>query len=357
MLQVMVCYDIMCFVIKIKDDDNAFMSENHIKQLNATIDLPITIDQPKLSIDAQIAHLSEIHGVSFDIKGVDAAKIFLTKNNYYHKIKAYSNNFSTYQRNDHPLFGKFCNLDFEYLVELSVLDMYLRRIIITMSLDIEHFLKVKLINDITCDDSEDAYSIVNQYITACISETKRKEISEKLNNYYYNRYNQHSLNEIPAWELVEILSFGDFITFYELYYSFHPTRDSMVNNLKPAQWLRNAAAHNNCIINDLNVPEKSTFQINKTINTFVSKIDGISSTTREKKLSNESIHDFVVMLYVYNKVVTSPKVKEKAMAKLKEFVDGRMVLNKHYFNKNGLLHSSYNFFKKIVDFFASDVVY
>ncbi|WRK56133.1 Abi family protein [Coprobacillaceae bacterium CR2/5/TPMF4] len=55
------------------------------------------------------------------------------------------------------------HLDFEYLVELSKLDMYLREYIIKLSLDTEHFLKVKLINDLTNNDKEDGYNIISQF--------------------------------------------------------------------------------------------------------------------------------------------------------------------------------------------------
>ena len=63
------------------------------------------------------------------------------------------------------------------------------------------------------------------------------------------------------------------------------------------------------------------------------------------------------MLYVYNKVVSSEKVRKHTMEDLQTFVDGRMVLNKHYFVKNALLQSNYVFLKKVVDYCASNVVY
>lgn len=333
------------------------MQNEYIKQLDAKIVFDSENErQPKLSIDEQIQHLAEEHGVLFNIKGISAAKEFLSKNNYYHKIKAYACNYSVYTGTEHPLNGKYCDLDFEYLVELSVIDMHLRRIIMEMSLNIEHFLKVQLINDITNNVNEDAYNIVNKFFVS-VSEEKRREISTKFENYYCKRYNQHNLRKLPAWELVEVLSFGDFISLYELYYSLYPSKNSLKNNLKPIQWLRNAAAHNNCIINDLTIPSEPFFEINKKVNTFVSRINGISATAREKKLSNRSMHDFVVMLYVFNRVVSSEKVKQHTMDNIKNFVDGRMIHHKDYFAKNALLQSNYIFFKKVVDYCISNVVY
>ena len=72
-------------------------------------------------------------------------------------------------------------------------------------------------------------------------------------------------------------------------------------------------------------------------------------------MSNRSMHDLVVMLYVFDKVISSKKIKRNAICELKDLVDNRMLLNKQYFSKNSLLQSNYNFFKKIVDYFADSV--
>ena len=93
------------------------------------------------------------------------------------------------------------------------------------------------------------------------------------------------------------------------------------------------------------------------MNTFVSRISDISPSTREKKLNNRSIHDFVFVVYVFHRVVTSEKVKTNVMKQLKWLVNERMILNKHYFSKNLLLQSSYIFLKKFIDSCDSNVVY
>lgn len=349
---------VLCDIIKknAKLVTKIFMPDTYIKEIKGKIVLETsTPRQPKLSIDEQLQHLINDHGITFNLKGENAAKTFLSSNNYYHKLKAYSKNFSVYNNPKHEKYGKFCDLDFEYLVELSTLDMYLRKHIMEITLNIEHFLKVQLIYDITNNKDEDAYNIVDKF-TSSISEDKRREISNKLKNYYYERYNKHSLLETPAWEIVEALSFGDFIMFYELYYTLYPNNDNLKNSLKPVQWLRNAAAHNNCIINDLNSPSDSNFEINKKITKFISEIEGISESARAKKLANRSMHDFVVMLYVFNTIVKSEKVRAHTMNSLKRFIDERMVLHKDYFVKNALLQSNYIFLKKVVDYCVANVL-
>ena len=83
---------------------------------------------------------------------------YLTYNTYYFKIKSFAKSFEYNESKK-----QYIHLDFEYLVELSKLDMYLREYIIKLSLDTEHFLKVKLINDLTNNDKEDGYNIISQF--------------------------------------------------------------------------------------------------------------------------------------------------------------------------------------------------
>ena len=68
-------------------------------------------------------------------------------NNYYFKLKAYAQNYTKYSKVD--MRDKYINLDFAYLVELSSLDMYFRRVIVGLCLDIEHVIKTRFMRDIT----------------------------------------------------------------------------------------------------------------------------------------------------------------------------------------------------------------
>ena len=193
----------------------------------------------KLTIDEQIANLKE-KGVTFNIMNEDEAKKFLRYNNYYFKLKSYASNYPVNPKNN-----KYVNLDFAYLVELSRIDMYFRKIILGMCLDVEHVLKTRMLYDISRNEKEDGYNIVRKYFFAY--DATKTEIRQKANSYNFtsNLADKHAVDaEYPVWNLVELLSFGKFVELYTLYYQEYnsPNYSAYLQSIK---FLRNAAAHSN----------------------------------------------------------------------------------------------------------------
>lgn len=109
----------------------------------------------------QIEHLKE-RGISFHLYSEDDALIFLQENSYLTKVSAYRKNYQKHPAG--PNKDKYINLDFAYLVELSKIDMHLRRLVMTLCLDLEHAIKVALMNDILDNPDEDGYNIVAVFI-------------------------------------------------------------------------------------------------------------------------------------------------------------------------------------------------
>ena len=58
-----------------------------------------------------------------------------------------------------PKNGKYVNLRFAYLVELSKLDMYHSKNNLGMCLDVEHILKTRMLYDVSRNEKEDGYNI------------------------------------------------------------------------------------------------------------------------------------------------------------------------------------------------------
>ena len=156
------------------------------------------------------------------------------------------------------------------------------------------------------------------------------------------------------WELVEVMSFGKFIDLYQLYYSTYPSKEKdFTSYLWSIKFLRNAAAHNNCLLNSLKAPYHVTIHKTKDILFELSKIKGISSNTREKWMSNPVIHDFVILVFVYVKLIKSPGIKQKGIQNLLWLFNERMPAHKEYFEKNNTITESYKFTSKIVNYFCN----
>ncbi len=68
-----------------------------------------------------------------------AAKDYLVQHNNYFKLTAYRKNYDKHSAGENS--DKYINLEFAYLVDIAVIDMYLRYRIVHMALDIEHHTK------------------------------------------------------------------------------------------------------------------------------------------------------------------------------------------------------------------------
>ena len=317
--------------------------------------------KPMLCVEDLIAHSKE-KGIGFEIMSEDAAKDYLAQNNNYFKLTSYRKNYPKITNGIRE--GQYDKLDFAHLIELARIDVEIRHILLKMCLDIEHFLKVRLIraveDNMQAYGAEDGYKIVTDFlidsgtsdfdIRAANMPKRAGAISRKIKLNQKNPYCEGLMlkyhDSMPIWAFVEVISFGDLqdlICFYSGLTGWEPPVDA--RSLDRVRQIRNAAAHNNCIINDLNsceIPSKTP----RFITEFVSKA-GIGSNMRQKKLSNRRINQIVHLLYVYDKVVTSENTRKTRLAELRELIEIRMIRNKEYFRHNLLLTSTYDFFNKL----------
>lgn len=214
------------------------------------------MQKPKLNIKEQVDHLENL-GITFDLFSKQKAIEFLTNNNYFFKIKSYAKNYDKY--ND-----KYSNLDFAYLVEFSTLDMYIRRFILNLSLDTEHLLKVSLNAHFCSNVNEKGYDIVNNFLVK--NEFIKKQIEDKAKNVsLVKKLVQTYQNNFALWNFIEILSFGDFLKFYQFYFDTYPNKECLefYSLAYCVRILRNASAHNNCILNTIKSPYDDRFKPNK----------------------------------------------------------------------------------------------
>ena len=233
--------------------------------------------KPQLSPEEQVEHLKQ-KGVKFNYISESEAISYLCQNNNYFKLRAYRKSFEKHIGGKKD--GTYINLDFAMLKDLAIIDMRLRYLLLLMSLDIEHFEKVKLLKYIS-ESSDDGYNIVNSYLAELKKiddETDRKpynslinEINRNTNSEYcggiISKYNGH----YPVWAFVEVISFGRFINFLYFCADYFNEKEFKTDFflLKDIKRIRNAAAHNNCLIHNLR-PNTAKQRTNNIVSKFLS---------------------------------------------------------------------------------------
>lgn len=298
-----------------------------------------------LSIEELIQHMKN-RGITFNEISENDAKQFLQNNNYYMKLAAYRANYDKCDTGKRQ--GQYKKLDVGYLKELSTIDMYLRYIVMDMCLDIEHVIKVRLIKNITNNPSEDGYDIVRKFIDQDDNLRILKNIRSHKSGEYCKDLIEKYYPYFPVWVFVELISFGDllyFCSFYEKIYGVQIINNKLMNTVRD---VRNAAAHSNCLLNKMTEKIDSTKQVNNEISSFIIGMKNISKTSRVNNLSYKFTNSFVTVLYVYDSLMNEIP-KQKRYKEIQEFMNGRVVKNKQFFQSNSKIIGVYNFHKKVID--------
>lgn len=299
-----------------------------------------------LTAKEQVKH-SEGKGVQFNDFSKTKAIRYLEENNNYFKLRAFRKNYIKGED------GKYLHLDFADLVDLAIIDNRLRAILLEMAISIEHFSKVHLLKVLQKSESNGT-QVVTDYVnqlTPSFRETLESELDKNKNSLYCgNLYKKHLGNKIycPVWVFVEMVSFGQYLHFYE----FCAKRNQSQNKellrrlylMRVVKDLRNACAHNNCIINDLRA------QTNRDPNEEIQKVFaslGFSKGVRSKHLKRVAMYQIITTLYAHKEIVISPGVHKNIALKLRDLND-RFYRDRDY-SKNGIITSSFNILSKTFD--------
>lgn len=318
-----------------------------------------TQNKPKLSIKKQIDFFKQ-KGIEFNVMDERQAYSFLQNNSYLFKIKAYCNTYKIKDENNKTL--KYKNLDFAYLVDLSIIDMHFRRFIIRLTLDLEHLIKTKLIRDFN-SSSENGYDIVinflnsnrhaNDFLNRAINDTnilkQRGGDLYSIVQFLLDKYG----HDLAIWNYLEIIQFGDLIELAKFFYKrnknieFDAIKDTLFN----AKFLRNADAHNNCMLADLKdnicTPQK---QIVDEI--YRKKI--FKRRTRkyiENNMKNRVLNDFITTIFIYDKICKSKQMKQYCFKELLELISTRFIRNKSYYIKASTIRKRYMFILRVITYF------
>ena len=348
-------------------------------------------ERPLITAAQQVAHLAA-QGVRFDITGPEEAVAFLRNKNFFFKVKAFAKCFSRYRDPASAGHGRYVNLDFAYLAELTRLDHHLREVVLSMTLDIEHYIKVHL-NRTMMDDGADGKEVLDLLFA---HERERKEallrerfdpqesrgaiervrsIASRLgdagaedqpallldllhiaedqtmgidpehlersisylgdSNYTRDLARKYGRREdMYVWNYLELVSFGGIIALYKFYfYDFRGERDRKAGSVKqllfPVKALRNAAAHNGNVLNTIGQRlQKPVGSIARAAREELGIDRQLVALTRRFPI----VHDFTALVLCFDRVVDDVNARSEGAARLRA-LRGRFLEHADYFEK------------------------
>ena len=316
--------------------------------------------KPMLKISELIPHMKS-KNIKFEKISENEAEEYLKNNNNYYNLASYRHNFLKFPSPAGKFEGMYQDLDFAYLKDMSIIDYRVRLLLFNIIIDIEHYLKIRILNLIENITEENGYRIVNMYLEKDFNDEKfprkiHNSIFKKVGSEYYNKIfskydidKDHQLENIPIWEFLEIITFGELVNFYEFFSHEYNLKDELKNIfiLREIVKLRNAVAHNSCVLSDFDKKDNN-YPPDYIIIKFLNECK-IGKETRINKLSNSRIRQITYTLYMFNEIVTSDGIKEKVTKNINKLFFGRIIYHKEYYNNNELLKSVYLYFEKIIN--------
>ncbi|MDR1451737.1 MAG: Abi family protein [Helicobacteraceae bacterium] len=321
--------------------------------------------KPKLSAERQVAFLAE-RGVKFDVVNKDKACEFLTKHTYFYKLKSYCVNYAKDESD------RYVDLDFAYLIDLSTIDMHLRRFVNTLTLNVEHILKTKLLADFN-ESPFDGYDIVDSFLNCKQGEKALKYIKGRQSSSAdYLPKLPSDLKNLPIWHFVEIVQFGHLLVFCDHFYDRLQTSSnkespicvslklareqyfSVKHALYNVKCLRNAAAHNNCVL--LLNRNNATMQQNAFDFLYLEVFQRRNGRKIKEFLKCRATNDLTSSLWVFDKLCKSAKMKRRSFVELKRMLRGRFARNRDYYRNNSLIRNKYQFMLSVANYFYKQSV-
>ena len=273
--------------------------------------------KPLLTVEEQIAHL-KAKGVTFELCIEDEAAEYLSDKTYYFKIAAYRTLFQ--KRIGGEGDGQYVGLDFGNLVELASVDRTLRYTMLPMTLDVEHYSRVRLIRRLEAEQGEDGYSVVTDYMASLNHDNRRRRLAE-INmlepDTYCGDLVRKYRDDMPVWTFLELVSFGSFIDFY-LFCASRWNDAEMEDEhymLRQVKAARNASAHSSNVVNGFGAKD-GAIATNDSVAAAIMEA-GVSKRVRTAKMRNPRLQQIATLLYVHRRLVPEGTSKSRTRDDLK----------------------------------------
>lgn len=289
-------------------------------------------------------------GIKFELISEKDASNYLDNNAYFFKLASYRFNYDKHKSGINV--GKYINLDFAFLVDLFEIDNDMKTIILNMCLKIEQALKTEIIKFAEGIPGEDGHNIMRRY--ELYANSQGFDIYRSINNITSSAYTKCLVDkyssDFPIWVYLELITFGDLINFCNFYhdqcgFSFEKDLYHSIRNI------RNACAHNNCLINDL---MRKSYIPNNKVKKIIYDLNIFSKDVVDKKMKNQFIHGLVCLLVAYNKLITPNLSNDDILLSLREFFLNRAVKHREWYVNNNILVTSYDFIIKLINHYCED---
>lgn len=247
----------------------------------------------KLTTEELITHIKS-KGITFNHMTENDAKKCLRTLNYYYKLAAYRKNFKK------DVNGKYENLDFAYLTDLAAIDMQLRQFLLELCLDVEHGVKVLLLNRISDYlPNEDGYKIVQDFRNGAEYSSDQYELTIKhlKSNQYLKEMSRKYSQNPPVWVFLETVSFSGLTAFTEYFCINRETTKKLKrisSLLRYCKNIRNACAHNTPILVNLFSNSDRLDQRPRAIQGIANNIDIPNQDTYYEKMV-----DLISLFYIH----------------------------------------------------------
>ena len=293
--------------------------------------------KPMLNSTELIAHMLS-KGITFEAISQNEATTILNKVNYYFKVTAYRSNFPKNTA------GQYENLDFAYLIDLASIDMQLRDYLLNLSLDIEHGLKVMLLNLIANDPAEDGYQIVQDFKVDHQSAYDQTLTYLRKNRYSQDLYTKHR-DHLAIWTFLEIATFGTLSMFVDFYLERTQTKSvrKVHTYLKYSKNIRNACAHSNPLLINLFSEKEFLRHPSSAV-----QLAAHQMAIPINRLSDLKINDLVSLFYLHQ-LLQSPKMSRH------RYQEGLDLINRYHRHEDWYAHNLklttfFNLFGQLVEY-------
>lgn len=310
----------------------------------------------KLTIAGQIEDLRR-RGVRFDAGEVELARDCLAHRRSLLHLSAYRTLFPKHLEG--PRKGKYIDLSFGDLVMLDELDSQLRDTFLKLTLEVENASRIRVLTTVSESPIEDGYEVVRDFLASlpprnhdsiCSELDNRSDPARQGFDIYHGNLTRKYLHDMPVWVFVEVVSFGPLLSLFRFCAERWGDREMLQDyyTIKQVKDVRNACAHQSCVINGFHPGRESGYRSPPKVCAFLTSRELPNSPSRRRKLANPRIKQLVCTLYMHADS-TDNHTKRQVERHLMQLLSQLNHVSESFATRNESFCSSLDFLTRCID--------